>query len=125
MRQYAAVKKFICFSSLLSLEFLHYYIAVPVDYVTPLQDVDVKEGETAVLTCEINKTDVTAVWSKEGEDITPDDQKYTISVDNYTHSLTIADCDIEDDAEYTITINEHTSVGNVFVEGKSCFIIRM
>jgi len=82
----------------------------------PLKDVDVKEGETAVLTCEVNKADAPAIWCKDGEKITPN-EKYTVTVENYTHNLIISDCDISDDSEYTITIDEHTSVGNVFVEG--------
>lgn len=78
---------------------------------------DVKEGQTAILTCEINKSDMSAVWSKDGEEITPDNQKYTVTVQNFTHTLTITDCDIDDDSEYSINIEDCTSVGNVFVEG--------
>lgn len=94
------------------------FISVPLEYITPLKDDDVKEGESAVLTCEVNKADVAAVWCKEGEKINSDDSKYTITQENFTHTLVIADCDVNDDAEYTITIDEeYTSVGNVFVEG--------
>lgn len=78
-----------------------------------------KEGESAVLTCQINKADAEAVWRKDGEKITVADTKYTMTVDNYTHTLCIADCDIDDDAEYTITVEDNTSAGNVFVEGES------
>lgn len=85
----------------------------------PLKDEDVKEGEKAILTCEVNKTDVKAVWCKQGVEITPDNKKYTVTVENYTHTLIIADCEVEDDSEYTITIDDTVSVGNVFVEGKS------
>ena len=80
---------------------------------------DVKEGETAVLTCTVNKPNLQAAWSKEGEKITPDNTKYTVTVDDCTHSLSVADCTIDDDAEYTITVDDATSVGNVFVEGKA------
>lgn len=97
---------------------LHVCYTVPVQYTVPLQDVDVKEGEKAVLTCEINKPGLTSTWSRDGEAITPDNNKYTITVENFTHTLTIDDCDIDDDAEYSITIDECSSVGNVFVEGK-------
>lgn len=106
--------------------YIKYYVfqfLVPVNYVTPLKDVDVKEGETAVLSCEVNKAEETAVWCKDGEQITPQDGKYTITVENYTHTLCISDCDINDDAEYTITIDDHTSAGNVFVEGMGYMII--
>jgi len=78
--------------------------------------VEVNEGETATLTCEVNKPDVKAIWSKQGEMILPN-EKYTITVVNTVHTLTIKDCDFEDDAEYTITIDDHTSMGNVFVIG--------
>lgn len=91
---------------------------MPVEYATPLSDVDVKEGETAVLSCQVNQPNMKAVWSREGEKITPDNTKYTITVEDYTHTLTIGDCTIDDDSEYTITIDEATSVGNVFVEGE-------
>ena len=94
-------------------------ILVPLEYVTPLADVDVKEGETAILTCKVNKPNVQAVWSKEGEKITPDNTKYTITVEEDTHTLSVADCTVDDDCEYTITIDNATSVGNVFVEGKA------
>lgn len=98
---------------------MDYYFSVPVEYVKPLSDVEVKEGETATLTCEINKANATAIWSKDGEKITPDDSKYTITTEDYTHTLIIKDCQIEDDSEYTISIEDTTSVGNVFVEGLS------
>ena len=98
----------------------NFYYSVPVKYEVPLQDIDVHEGEKAVLTCEINKPDMSATWCKDGDAITHDNDKYTITVEDFTHTLVIDDCGIDDDAEYSVTIDDCTSVGNVFVEGKSC-----
>lgn len=88
------------------------------EFTKPLSDVKVKEGQPAVLSCEVNKPDLPAVWTRDGEKITPDNRKYTVTVENFSHTLQINDCVKEDDCEYTITIDEATSVGSVFVEGE-------
>ncbi|RUS90389.1 hypothetical protein EGW08_001884 [Elysia chlorotica] len=63
----------------------------------------------------VNMPNVTATWYKEGMPITSSD-KCVLAVDGDTHTLTLPQADLEDEAEYTITLGDKTSKALLLVE---------
>lgn len=84
--------------------------------MAPLRDVEVKETATAVLECEVNKPDVTATWTKDGEQITVADG-YDIRKSQTHHSLSMSKVSPDDAAEYKITVGDKSSSAKLSVKG--------
>lgn len=84
--------------------------------MVPLHDMKVKEAATAVLECELNKPDVTATWTKNGEPITVADG-YDIRKSKTHHSLQMSKVTADDTAEYKITVGDKSSSAKLTVEG--------
>lgn len=68
------------------------------------------------MTCEVNKPNVKARWFKDNVELKPSDI-LTLTVDGTTHSLTIPKADLEDEAEYTIKLENKSSTALLLVEG--------
>ena len=101
----------------------HNFIAVDMMFVTPLADLDCKEDETVEFTCEVNKPNCSAVWKKDGRPL-PVGDKFEPKVKDTVHTLTIRNATIEDEADYTISVEDVTSTGGLFVEEESVEIIK-
>lgn len=97
-------------------------VLVDIVFLTPLEDIDCKEEETIVFTCEINKSGCSAVWKKEGRPL-PSEPRFEIKVQGGKHSLTIRDVTLDDEADYTVIIDDATSTGGLFVDEELVEII--
>lgn len=93
-----------------------------VNFVTPLEDIDCKEEDTITFICEINKPDCPAIWKKDGKPL-PAEPRFEILVQGTEHSLIIRDVVLDDEADYTIVIEDATSTGGLFVEEELVEII--
>ncbi|CAH1802745.1 unnamed protein product, partial [Owenia fusiformis] len=87
----------------------------PLVFMTPLKDVTVMEKETASFECEISKPDQKATWYIEGEEV-QESERVQIDMDSTIHSLTIKDCVLDDEAEYSIKIQDVTSKATLYVD---------
>ncbi|GFS00827.1 titin [Elysia marginata] len=87
----------------------------PLEIIVPLKELEVTEGDTATLTCKVNKPNVKATWYKEGVPVTSGD-RCVLAMDGDTHTLTLRDADLEDEAEYTIKLGDKSSTALLLVE---------
>lgn len=94
---------------------MRFIFLVAVTFITPLTDVDCKEEETVTFTCEINKEGCTSEWRKDGEPLAAE-PRFETKVSGTEHSLTICDVTLDDEADYTVVIEDATSTGGLFVE---------
>ena len=96
--------------------------SVDVHFVTPLSDIDCKEEETITFFCEINKSDCNAVWKKDSQPLPPD-TRFETMVKGKEHYLIIRDVMLDDEADYTIVIEDAESTAGLFVEEELVEII--
>jgi titin len=77
----------------------------------------VKEKETAIFTCGLNKENAPVKWFKNGTEITPDDKKYKFITNGNKYSLEILDSQLSDISDYSIGLRGKKSTANLYVEG--------
>ena len=90
---------------------------LPVEFITPLGDHTVVEKQSITLECEVSKPDRQATWMRAGTVLEPSD-RIEIRVEGTKHFLTIKNCTLEDEAMYTIKVEEAESTGKLLVEGQ-------
>lgn len=87
----------------------------------PLQEqTECTEGDTVTLVCEVNKPNKTAMWLRDGEQITPADG-VEISVDGNIHKLVIRRTSLDSEAEYTCMVGDVDTTTMLYVEGMFLF----
>ncbi|XP_029863782.1 obscurin isoform X27 [Aquila chrysaetos chrysaetos] len=80
--------------------------AAPVSFVKALHSLELQEGGTAHLSCEVSKPDVPVEWKK-GTSVIRSSQKYSIKQEGNVHTLVIHDVNRPDSGEYSC----HTADG--------------
>ena len=88
----------------------------PVKFTKPLENAEVTEDETVTLTCEVSKPNATVQWNMNGQPITPG-LRYKVTVDGCVHKLTIPKACLDDQAEYTASVDDVSSKANLTVQG--------
>uniref|UniRef100_A0A4W5MQW6 Immunoglobulin superfamily member 22 n=1 Tax=Hucho hucho TaxID=62062 RepID=A0A4W5MQW6_9TELE len=68
--------------------------------IVPLEDCDTQELKTVRFSCKVNRQKATLKWTKAGQEITFS-KRIIYRVDQYKHTLTIKDCTLADEGEYT------------------------
>ena len=91
-------------------------------FVTPLADITCMEDETVTFKCEINKTGCSAVWKKDGRPL-PNEPRFEIKVQGTEHFLTIRDVILDDESDFTVSIEDAVSTAGLFVEEEIVEII--
>ena len=89
---------------------------IPVEFVHKLNNVRVKEKETAVFSCELNKENAPVKWFKGGLEILPTDPKYKFITDGFKYSLHILDCQLDDKNDYSISLRGRKSSADLDVD---------
>jgi len=99
---------------------------IPVEFSQALEDVRVKEKETAVFTCESNKENEPNVrWYKDGVEIDEDNtKKYKYITNGNMYSLEILNASLKDITNYSIGIRGKQSAANLYVEEVPVPILR-
>lgn len=87
-------------------------------FIKKLQDVKVKEKETAVFTCELNKENAPVKWYMNATELSPDDNKYRFITNGNKYSLEILDCKLADISDYSIGLRGKRCSANLDVEGR-------
>lgn len=109
--------------SLLSHDvFVSFSTEEPLAIVKPLQEVTVTENQPSVLTCELNKPDVTVQWTREGVIVTPT-ENVKLTCEGVIHSLTIEKTTLDDEAVYALSVGELSTKAEILVDGKLCHIL--
>lgn len=66
-----------------------------VEFVKPLEDQAIPEGESATFSCELNFDDVTVTWFKKGVKLQKG-RGVQIEADGSCHKITFAECNVDD-----------------------------
>ena len=75
------------------------------------------EHTSVTLDCELSKPNQKVTWLKNGEEIIASDDVELV-VDDTVHKLVLKSASIDDDAEYTIRLeNNEESSAHLYVEG--------
>ena len=86
------------------------------EIIVPLKEIEVTEGEKVTLTCEVNRPDVKAKWFKDNVEIKSTEAR-VLTVDGCLHTLTLPSAELDDEAEYTIKLEDKSSKALVLVNG--------
>ena len=88
----------------------------PVEFTKPLKDSEVMENQTMTLTCEVNKPDLEAKWTKDGKPLVTSDRVKVIC-EGHTHSVEIAETVLEDDSVYKCVVKDKKTSARLTVKG--------
>lgn len=88
---------------------------IPVEFLQKLGSVRVKEKETAVFACELNKSNAPVKWYRDGLELTPS-EKYKFVSDGCKYSLHILDCQLGDKSDYSVSLRGRKSSADLDVE---------
>ena len=93
----------------------------PAEFTKPLSDMTVKEKDTVILECDLNKPNVPVKWLKEGQEIKPDDH-INFTVNQYHHQLVMTDVTLDDAARYTCVCGDVSTECTVKVTGLNLYL---
>lgn len=82
----------------------------------PLADLQIVEGQDVDFECNVSRPDLTAEWTKDGAELIATDRIKPKSMDT-THTLHIANVELDDAAEYIVKVGDATSKSTLLVEG--------
>ena len=96
-------------------------LELPNQFLTPLEDVTITEGEIGRFVCETSKPGK-PTWKKNGRELKETDR---IKIDSLItrHTLTIKESEIEDDATYSCEIKDQSTLAKLRVKELSIEII--
>ena len=83
----------------------------------PLSDMEVKEKDELILTCEVNKLGKKPVWYLDDEEITPSDRVKPTSR-GLIHKLTVQSIKPHDEGKYTVAFGDVKSDATIAIQGK-------
>ena len=93
-----------------------FFPELPIEFLRPLQNVEVIVHQTAVFECEIQKPDQPAQWFQAGGEII-DWDRFTPEVLGTVHRLTITDAEMEDEQKYSCVIKTKKTSAKLTVKG--------
>ena len=82
--------------------------------IAPLEDVDTQEKKTITFSCKVNRPNVTVKWMKAGQEITMS-KRILYRVDKDKHTLTIKDCTLADEGEYTAVAGDDKCTAELII----------
>lgn len=82
--------------------------------MVPLEDIDTQEKKTVSFSCKVNRPNATVKWMKGGEEITFS-KRVVYRVDKEKHTLTIKDCTLADEGEYTAVAGDSKSTAELII----------
>lgn len=87
---------------------------LPNQFITPLEDISITEGETAKFVCESSKAGK-PIWKRNGRDLRENERLKIESIVNH-HSLTIKNGTLEDEATYTCEMKDNSTSAKLKVK---------
>ncbi|KAL0184766.1 hypothetical protein M9458_020462, partial [Cirrhinus mrigala] len=82
--------------------------------IVPIEDCEIEEKKTIAFTCKVNRPNVTVQWMKAGQEITFS-KRILYRVDKDKHTLTIKDCSLADEGEYTVVAGADKSTAELII----------
>lgn len=74
-------------------------------FLDPIEDIETQEKKTISFSCKVNRPEMTVKWMKAGQELTLS-KRIVYRVDGLKHTLTIKDCMMDDEGEYTATVGD-------------------
>ncbi|XP_010790362.1 titin-like, partial [Notothenia coriiceps] len=94
-------------------------------FVVPLEDIDTQEKNTIVFSCKVNRPNATLKWMKAGQEITFS-KRIVYRADKEKHTLTIKDCTLADEGEYTAMAGDSKCTAELIIsEAPTDFSIQL
>ncbi len=93
---------------------------VPIHFTQPLTKQEAMEGKSAVFCCQISKvrSNEHVTWTKDGEQIIPEDEHYEMGWKDLTHTLCLPRVTLQDAASYTMMVDHISSSAQLVVHGE-------
>ncbi|CAH1802741.1 unnamed protein product, partial [Owenia fusiformis] len=88
----------------------------PVKIVEHIKNLTVMETSTAQFTCELNKMNYNIEWFI-GEVLIKDRPRFRMEHHEYSYTLYISDCKVEDGSEFTCVAGDVSSTATLTVQG--------
>lgn len=83
-------------------------------FLDPIEDIETQEKKTISFVCKVNRPEVTVRWMKAGQEVTLS-KRIVYRVDNLKHTLTIKDCMMEDEGEYTAMVGDDKCAAELII----------
>ena len=90
---------------------------IEAEFTVKLSDTTAEESETVQLSCEVSKPDVMVDWLLNKEVLAPS-EKFDMTQDGVTHTLTSADVTPDDSGTYTARVGGNETSASLTVKGK-------
>lgn len=96
--------------------------AAPITFVKALHSLELQEGGTAHLCCEVSRPDVPVQWKK-GTSVIHSSQKCSMKQDGNVHTLVIHNLDCGDSGEYSCHTADGKTTARLEVKGMISFLL--
>lgn len=90
--------------------------------VTLPHEQKVTENETFTLTATLS-IDKPVTWYKDGVPIALEDTHYQITSEGTTHTLTVTSAELDDEAEYSLSVDKRKTQTQVIVQGMVYYLL--
>ena len=74
-------------------------------FLEPIEDIETQEKKTISFNCKVNRPEVTVRWMKAGVELKLS-KRIVYRADGLKHTVTIKDCVMDDEGEYTAVIGD-------------------
>ncbi|KAJ8416941.1 hypothetical protein AAFF_G00328190 [Aldrovandia affinis] len=82
--------------------------------IEPLEDCETQEKRTVTFSCKVNRLNVTVKWMKGGQELTLN-KRILYKLDKNKHTLTIKDCSLADEGEYSAMAGSDKSTAELII----------
>lgn len=83
-------------------------------FLQPIEDIETQEKKTISFVCKVNRPEVMVKWTKAGQEVALS-KRIVYRADGLKHTLTIKDCVMEDEGEYTAVVGEDRCTADLMV----------
>uniref|UniRef100_A0A3B3TJW5 Uncharacterized protein n=1 Tax=Poecilia latipinna TaxID=48699 RepID=A0A3B3TJW5_9TELE len=83
-------------------------------FLEPIEDIETQEKKTISFVCKVNRSEVTVRWMKAGQEVTLS-KRIVYRADGLKHTLTIKDCAMEDEGEYTAMVGDDKCAAELII----------
>lgn len=83
-------------------------------FLEPIEDNETQEKKTVSFVCKVNRPRATVRWLKAGQEVTLS-KRIVYRVDGLKHSLTVKDCIMEDEGEYTAVVGDDKCAAELII----------
>uniref|UniRef100_A0A3Q0SLB3 Uncharacterized protein n=1 Tax=Amphilophus citrinellus TaxID=61819 RepID=A0A3Q0SLB3_AMPCI len=80
----------------------------------PIEDIETQEKKTISFVCKVNRPGATVRWMRAGQEVTLS-KRVVYRADGLKHSLTIKDCIMEDEGEYTALVGDDKCAAELII----------